>query len=119
MDVTGRMNKNEYEKSYLELYELIKRIPLRDRKRIPKDFINFLKENMSSDYVFKYDIIMSKRYKNGKYDENKTFLEQDIMVETKALLVQLYAKYLSKPEEKEFWDSYRTECLNLNADSQQ
>lgn len=106
MDVTGRMNKNEYEKSYLELYELIKRIPLRDRKRIPKDFINFLKENMSSDYVF-------------KYDENKTFLEQDIMVETKALLVQLYAKYLSKPEEKEFWDSYRTECLNLNADSQQ
>ena len=38
------------------------------------------------------------------------------MVETKALLVQLYEKYLSKPEEKEFWNKYNIECMKINED---
>ena len=97
------INKSEYEKAYLELYELIKRIPLKDRTKISNDFIEFLKDNMNSNYIF-------------KYDESKSLLEQDVMVETKALLVQLYEKYLSKPEEKEFWNKYNKECMKINED---
>ena len=74
------INKSEYEKAYLELYELIKRLPLKDRIKIPNDFIEFLKDNMNSNYTF-------------EYDESKNLLDQDIMVETKALLVQLYKKF--------------------------
>ena len=95
------INKSEYEKAYLELYELIKRIPLKDRIKIPNDFIEFLKDNMNSNYTF-------------EYDESKNLLDQDIMVETKALLVQLYENYLAKPEEKEFWDKYNIECMKIN-----
>ena len=97
------INKSEYEKAYLELYELIKRIPLKDRTKIPNDFIEFLKDNMNSNYIF-------------KYDESKSLLDQDVMVETKALLVQVYEKYLSKPEEKVFWDKYNRECFKINDD---
>ena len=101
-DVIGYMiNKSEYEKAYLELYELIKRIPLKDRIKIPNDFIEFLKDNMNSNYTF-------------EYDESKNLLDQDIMVETKALLVQLYENYLAKPEEKEFWNKYNIECMKIN-----
>ena len=97
------INKSEYEKAYFELYELIKRMPLEDRTKIPNDFIEFLKNNMNAKYIF-------------KYDETKSLLEQNIMIETKALLVQLYEKYLSKPEEEEFWDKYNRECLKINGD---
>ena len=97
------INKSEYEKAYLELYELIKRIPLKDRTKIPNDFIEFLKNKINSNYIF-------------KYDKSKSLLDQDVMVETKALLVQLYEKYLSKPEEKEFWNKYNIECMKINED---
>ncbi len=97
------MNKSEYENAYLELYELIKRIPLKDKTKIPNDFIDFLKDNMNSNHTF-------------EYDESKNLLDQDIMVETKALLVQLYEKYLSKPEEKEFWNNYNIECMKIDED---
>ena len=104
-DVIGYViNKNEYENAYLELYELIKRMPLKDRVKIPNDFIDFLKDNMNSNYNF-------------KYDESKNLLNQDIMVETKALLVQLYEKYLSKPEEREFWNTYNIECMKISEDN--
>ena len=98
------INKGEYEKAYLELYELIKRIPVKDRSKIPNDFIEFVKDNMNLNYIF-------------KYDESKSLLDQDVMVETKALLVQLYEKYLSRPEEKDFWNKYNIECLKINKDN--
>ena len=34
------------------------------------------------------------------------------MTETKALLVQLYIKYLAPENEKELWEKYNQICLN-------
>ena len=94
------INKSEYKQAHLELYEIIKKFSLEDRKKIPKDFIEFLKANMDTNYSF-------------KYDDTKSLLEQKLKVETKALLVQLYERYLSKPEEKEFWNQYNIDCLKI------
>ena len=49
------INKSEYKQAHLELYEIIKKFSLEDRKKIPKDFIEFLKANMDTNYSFKYD----------------------------------------------------------------
>ena len=94
------MNKDEYAKAYAELYEIIKNLSSEDQNKIPEDFVAFLKENMDTDYIF-------------TYDDTKSLLNQDIKVETKALLVKLYQTYLAKPEEKQFWDKYNRECISL------
>lgn len=92
---------NEYAKAYVELYEIIKTLPSQEKNRIPKDFIDFLKENMDSNYTF-------------IYDNEKSLQEQNIKVETRALLVKVYEKFLSKPEEKDFWDKYDKECMIIS-----
>lgn len=94
------INRNEYAKAYMELYEIIKNLSLKDQNKIPKEFINFLKDNMDTNYSFIFD------YK-------KDLLEQEIKVETKALLVKLYENYLAKPEEKNFWSQYDNDCLKI------
>ena len=94
------INKDEYLKAYVELYEVINRLPIEDKSKIPEDFIQFLKDNMDNNYTF-------------TYDSSKSLFEQNVKVETKALLVNLYQIYLAKPEEKEFWDKYNKECIRL------
>ena len=97
------INMNNYAKAYVELYEIIKNLTLEDQNKIPKEFINFIKDNMDKNYSF-------------VFDNRKKILEQDIKVETKALLVKIYEKYLSKPEEKEFWKQYDRDCLKIEED---
>ena len=94
------INKDEYLKAYVELYEIIKKLSSGDQSKIPEGFIAFLKENMDINYTF-------------IYDDTKSLLSQDIKVETKALLVKLYQTYLANPEEKEFWDKYSRECTKI------
>lgn len=94
------INRSDYAKVYVELYEIIKKLSLDDQKKIPLDFIKILKDNMDKNYEF-------------KYDDTKNLLEQNIKVETKALLVQLYEQYLVKPEEKDFWCQYNKQCFKI------
>ena len=97
------INMKDYSKAYVELYKIIKNLTIEDQNKIPKEFINFLKDNMDINYSF-------------VFDNKKKILEQDIKVETKALLVKIYEKYLSKPEEKEFWNQYDKDCLKIEED---
>ena len=46
-------------------------------------------------------------------DTEKGLLEQDYMVETKALIVKLYEKYFAPESEKEFWNEYHKLCFNM------
>ena len=69
---------------------------------MPSGLIEELEQNKDIEYNFIYDF-------------SKTLLEQDFMAETKALLLQLYIKYLSNENEKEFWNNYKILCLkNIN-----
>lgn len=88
-----------YQKAYVELYEIICNLNDEQRKLIPKNFILNLQENMDKNYFFEFDY-------------TKGIMEQDIMVETQALLVNLYIKYLSPKEDDELWNKYEKICLN-------
>ena len=89
-----------YQKAYVELYEMIKLLSDEEREKIPEYFIEYLYNNMDTNYKF-------------SLDTEKGLLEQDYMVETKALIVKLYEKYFAPESEKEFWNEYHKLCFNM------
>ena len=89
----------QYKKAYVELYEIINALSIEDKNKIPNAIIKNINENKDNNYKF-------------KLDTSKTLLEQNLMVETKALLVQIYAKYIAPDSEKEKWKKYNKICIN-------
>ena len=89
-----------YQKAYVELYEMIKLLSDEEREKIPEYFIEYLYNNMDTNYKF-------------SIDTEKGLLEQDYMVEAKALIVKLYEKYFAPESEKEFWNEYHKLCFNM------
>lgn len=88
-----------YKKAYVELNEIFKVLAKEQRDKIPEVFIDNVRNNMDSDYEF-------------EYDESKGIFEQNLMVETEALLVEIYERYLATEDEKEMWQKYDRFCLN-------
>ena len=91
--------KINYKKAHVELYEIIRHLTDGEKGRIPKAFVDSLKNNIDDNYTF-------------QFDETKTIFEQNLMIETKALLIQMYKKYLAPKNEKELWNSYNRICLD-------
>lgn len=81
------MQKN-YDKAYKEVIEILKYVPEEDIKKIPNKMIEMFEEKMDKYYVF-------------KYDESKSFEEQELLIETKAILANIFRDYWSTPEQKE------------------
>ena len=96
----------EYKKAYVELLELLKYLTPEQKRKIPSSLIEELEQNKDIEYIFIYDF-------------SKTLLEQDFMSETKALLLQLYIKYLSNENEQEFWNTYKILCLKKINDNKE
>lgn len=82
------MISNNYAKAYKELLEIIKHFPLEEYNRIPKEKIKFYEENMDKNYNFTI---------NPNIDLSK----QNILKETKTLIVKLYEDYFATEEQKE------------------
>ena len=91
------MMSNNYAKAYKELLEIIKHFPLDEYNKIPIDKIKFYEENMDKNYNF-------------TINPNIDLSEQNILKETKALIVTLYEDYFATEEQKEIIN----EILKLN-----
>lgn len=89
----------KYKKAYVELNEILKYLSNEQRDKISPNFINNISNNMDKDYKF-------------TFDESKGIFEQNLMVETEALLVELYERYLAPDIEKEVWQKYDRLCLD-------
>lgn len=89
-----------YKKAYTELYELVKRLSKEQLSKIPQSFISNLKRNKDNEYVW-------------QYDDSKELEKQNFMLETKALIVEMYERYLCPEDKKEFWSNYDRICLNM------
>lgn len=89
----------QYKKAYVELNEILKYLSNEQKDKISANFINNVSNNMDKDYKF-------------TFDESKGIFEQNLMVETEALLVEIYERYLAPDEEKELWQKYDRFCLN-------
>ena len=92
--------KKEFQKAYVELYEIIKVLPNEEQKKIPKLFLKNLKNNMDKEYKF----ILNK---------DSDILNQNYRIETKALFIELYEKYLVPKEDWNFWNKYDKICANM------
>ena len=89
-----------YSKAYVELYEMIKLLSDEERRKIPDSFVEYIYNNMDKEYTF-------------NIDKTKELLEQEYMVETKALIVKLYERYFATESETEFWNKYHKICFNM------
>lgn len=89
----------KYKKAYVELNEILKYLSNEQRDKISSNFINNISNNMDKDYKF-------------TFDESKGIFEQNLMVETEALLVEIYERYLAPDIEKEVWQKYDRLCLD-------
>lgn len=89
----------KYKKAYVELNEILKYLSNKQRDKISANFINNISSNMDRDYKF-------------TFDESKGIFEQNLMVETEALLVEIYERYLAPDVEKELWQKYDRFCLD-------
>lgn len=78
----------EFEQACSEMYYILEHMNPVDLNKIPKEVINFFKENKSIFYKV-------------NLDETKNLYEQDLKDETKAFIKILNAKYLAGEEEKE------------------
>ena len=77
----------KYARAYTEVLEIIKYFPQEDYKKIPKEKIEFYKNNMDKEYNF---II------NPKIDLS----EQNVSPEASAVIVNLFMDYLGTEEQK-------------------
>ena len=89
----------QYQKAYVELNEILKSLSEEENSKNPKMFKDNLVKNMDKSYKF-------------ELDSSKGIFEQKLMVETEALLVEIYERYLASAKEKEVWEKYDKICLN-------
>ncbi len=72
-----------YRCSYVEVLEILKHIPKKDYEKIPKEKIEFYKNNMDKNYRYIYDEISPKTLRK-----------------TDTILINLYKNYIATAEEK-------------------
>ena len=91
------MISTTYAKAYTEILEIIKYFPENEYSKIPKEKIEFYKNNMDKDYSFKINPDMD-------------LSEQNISPEANAIIINLYTNYFATEEQKNKIE----EILNLN-----
>ena len=76
-----------YQRANTEILEIIKNLPLKEQKMIPQEKIDFYERNKDQSYSF-------------KYDPQKSLNEQNVLRETKALIVALFRDVFATEEQK-------------------
>ena len=79
--------KLEYKKALFEVYKILENTDKETREKIPRKFINFLKENMDENHEF-------------KLEEKKELINQNLMTETKQIIALIYRDYLCDEKER-------------------
>ena len=95
-----------YREAFTEVNEILKYLSEDLLKKIPKEFIDNIKENMSTSYVL-------------KYDNTKGINEQNLKQETRAILSVIYRDYICDEEtKKEIIQKDRKEWYELEKKKQ-
>ena len=81
------LKNKKYAKAYKEVLEIIKHFPKEEYDKIPKEEIEFYRENMDNDYEFSI---------NPQIDLSK----QNISREANAIIINLYQDYFATDEQK-------------------
>lgn len=79
---------NNYARACKEVSEILKYISMDYIEKIPLEVLDVLNQKMDKNYEFQYDI-------------NKEYEEQNLLVETKAILANIYIDYWATEEQRE------------------
>lgn len=80
--------EDNYSKAYKEVIEILNFVPKESVDKIPQRMIDTFKAKMDQNYDFKVDI-------------NKSFEEQELLDETKAIFANIFRDYWATPYQKE------------------
>ena len=80
--------EDNYSKAYKEVIEILNYVPQESVNKIPRTMLDTFKAKMDNNYDFKVDI-------------NKSFEEQDLLDETKAIFANIFRNYWATPYQKE------------------
>lgn len=80
--------EDNYLKAYKEVIEILNFVPQESVDKIPQRMIDTFKAKMDHNYDFKVDI-------------NKSFEEQELLDETKAIFANIFRDYWATPYQKE------------------
>lgn len=94
MIITDTKEKEaRYSLAYKELYLIILNLNKEMREKIPKNVVENIERKMDKTYDF-------------NIEEGKDIFSTEYMLETKALFLELYTRYIAEDEE-EFWEVYK------------
>lgn len=80
--------EDNYPKAYKEVIEILNYVPKESVDKIPQTMLDTFKTKMDKEYDFTVDV-------------NKSFEEQDILEETKAIFANIFRDYWTTPYQKE------------------
>ena len=80
--------KTKYKDAFAEVYVILEYLDEEDYEKIPEELLKVIDKNRNKEY--KYEM-------NDEFDLSK----QPMLVETKAILFNIFRDYLSTPEQKE------------------
>ena len=80
--------EDNYQKAYKEILEILKYVPEESVKKIPQEMRDMFEKEQLKTYDF-------------QIDTSKTFEEQELLEETKAILANIFIDYLATPYQKE------------------
>lgn len=80
--------EDNYAKAYKEVIEILNFVPKESVDKIPETMLEVFKTKMDKDWDFKVDI-------------NKSFDEQNLLDETKAIFANIFRDYWATPYQKE------------------
>ena len=90
--IDTKENEKIYGRAYRELYVILLNLTKEMKEKIPKKVIENISRKMDKTYDFKL--------------ENNDIFNSEYMVETKALFLELYIRYIAEDEE-DFWEMYK------------
>lgn len=96
--IDTKENEKIYGRAYKELYVIILNLTEEIKEKIPKKVIENISRKMDKTYDFKL--------------ENNDIFNSEYMVETKALFLELYIRYIAEDEE-DFWEMYKEKRNDL------
>ena len=92
--------EEKYSNACVEVIETLNNLTYKDYKKIPKEYIIYLKKNANKNYKF-------------KYDTSKSFQEQELSVEAKLILFFFFEEFSANKEQQEKIRRYKLNIMNL------
>lgn len=79
---------NNYANAYAEVYTILKYLKPEERNKIPQNFIKTIKENKNDNYIL-------------YIDWSKELKEQNLLIETRAILFNIFKDYLATKTQRD------------------